>query len=174
MFDDPTRPTRFNRDPYTFLNVSSVPPHILTVIHGILKSWDMAVTDYSYVKQFHPTGSLHVLQEPSIGYEAMRQLHVMMIDPERGPVINLQHYLDRFFLMPNQPEGKTEIIFTGLLTSVLKTGEEVTTDFATYIIMSPSAEHGGDLKVELLRVFSDTSVLMAKIGEIMAQGGAKN
>jgi hypothetical protein len=165
-----TRPTLYNRDPYAFVNASSVPPQILNVIHSILTSWDQASTDYAYTKQFHSDGALHVTPEPSVGEDAMRQLHDSMINPSAGPIVDLQHYLDRFFLMASPPEGKTEAVFTGKLTSVLKTGDEVTTDFATWLVMSPSQEGSEDLKVELLRVLSDTGELMAKIGAMMPQG----
>ena len=104
----------------------------------------------------------------------MRQLHDSVINPTNGPIIDLQHYLDRVFLMPASPSGKSEAVVTGKLTNVLKNGEQVTVDFATWVVMSH--EHGGseDMKVELLRVFSDSSVLMARIGEMMAQGQGLN
>ncbi|ETI27370.1 hypothetical protein G647_09560 [Cladophialophora carrionii CBS 160.54] len=168
------RPTLYNRDPYTFFNASSVSPQILNVILSILTSWDQASTDYAYAEQFHPNGVLHVTPEPSVGKEAMRRLHDSMINPSDGPVVDLQHYLDRIFLMPSPPEGKTEVVFTGKLTSVLKTGDEVTTDFATWLVLSTSHDAAGELKVELLRVLSDTGELMAKIGAMMVQDGQKN
>ncbi|KIW86874.1 uncharacterized protein Z519_12495 [Cladophialophora bantiana CBS 173.52] len=155
----------YNRDPYTFANASSIPDPVLNVILTILKSWDQPSTDYKYVTAFHPDGTLHVAPEPSTGEVALRKLHDDMIHPTNGPVVDLQHYLDRVFMMPSPPEGKTETVFTGKLTSILKTGEEVTTDFATWI--TASEDNAGELKVELLRVFSDTSVLMKKIGEMM-------
>jgi hypothetical protein len=169
------RPTLYNREPYTFVNSSSLPPHILSTILRILKSWDQASTDYTYTTQFHSDGALHVSPEPSVGHEAMRQLHDSMIHPVSGPIVNLQHYLDRAFLMPSPTGGKSEVVFTGKLTSVLKGGEEVTTDFATWIVMSPGADGAGgegeqESKVELLRVFSDTSALTAKIGGLFAKG----
>ncbi|EXJ57968.1 hypothetical protein A1O7_05391 [Cladophialophora yegresii CBS 114405] len=168
------RPTLYNRDPYTFFNASSVPAGILNVILSILTSWDQASTDYAYAEQFHPNGVLHVVPEPSVGKDAMRRLHDSMINPSAGPIVDLQHYLDRVFLMPSPPDGKTEVVFTGKLTSVLKTGDEVTTDFATWLVMSPSQDGAGALKVELLRVLSDTGELMAKIGAMMLQDGQQS
>ncbi|KIX94667.1 uncharacterized protein Z520_09713 [Fonsecaea multimorphosa CBS 102226] len=157
----------YGRDPYTFVNGSHIPSVVLGVITTILKSWDQASTDYEYITAFHqPHGTLHVAPEPAIGEAAMRKLHDDIIHPINGPVVALQHYLDRVFMMPGSPEGKTETVFTGKLTSVLKSGEEVTTDFATWIVASPNS--AGELKVELLRVFSDTSELMKKIGDMMA------
>ncbi|EXJ53538.1 uncharacterized protein A1O5_13209 [Cladophialophora psammophila CBS 110553] len=154
----------YNRDPYTFANASSIPDPVLNVILTILKSWDQPSTDYKYATAFHSDGTLHVAPEPSTGEAALRKLHDDMINRTNGPIVDLQHYLDRVFMMPSPPEGKTETVFTGKLTSILKTGEEVTTDFATWI--TASEDNAGELKVELLRVFSDTSVLMKKIGEM--------
>ncbi|KAJ9609376.1 hypothetical protein H2200_005703 [Cladophialophora chaetospira] len=167
------RPTLYNRDPYTFINASSIPPQILTVIHGVLKSWDQVSTDYTYTEQFHPNGALQASPEPAVGHDAMRQLHDAMVSPTAGPIVDLQHYLDRFFLMPSPPEGKTEAVFTGKLTSVLKNGQEATTEFATWLVLSPAQQDSEVLKIELLRVLSDTSELMVKMGSMYAAGEAK-
>lgn len=157
----------FNRDPYIFANHDAIPKPVLAVILGILQSWDQAdqsKTDYAYISHFHPTGILHVAPDPTTGVAGLRKLHDDMIHPDHGPVVSLQHYLDRVFLMPNPPAGKTEAVFTGKLTNVLKTGQEVTTDFATWIVLS--SDEQGTLKTELLRVFSDTSVLMSAMGKM--------
>ncbi|KIW80879.1 hypothetical protein Z517_03902 [Fonsecaea pedrosoi CBS 271.37] len=156
----------YGRDPYTFINASHVPDAVLGVITKILISWDQASTDYEYVNAFHPDGILHVTPEPAVGEAAMRKLHDDMIHSNNGPIVSLQHYLDRVFPMPGAPDGKTEVVFTGKLTSVLKSGKEVTTDFATWIVAR--SDNTGVLKVELLRVFSDTSELLMNIGEMMA------
>ncbi|OQV01492.1 hypothetical protein CLAIMM_06843 isoform 2 [Cladophialophora immunda] len=156
----------YGRDPYEFVDSSYMPLPILRLIRTILQSWDQAETDYKYVGAFHSHGILHVAPEPSVGEAAMRRLHDDMIHPANGPIVGLQHYLDRIFMLPTAPEGKMETVFTGKLTSTLKSGEEVTTDFATWIVACP--DNAGEPKVELLRVFSDTSELMKKIGEMMA------
>ncbi|OAP59760.1 hypothetical protein AYL99_04762 [Fonsecaea erecta] len=157
----------YARDPYTFANASHVPTDVLRLITTILKSWDQATTDYKYTTVFHPHGILHVAPEPAVGEAAMKRLHDDMVHPINGPIVALQHYLDRVFMLAGPPEGeKTEFVSTGKLTSVLKSGEEVTSDYATWIVASPDAS--GELKVELLRVFSDTSELMKKIGAMMA------
>ncbi|EHY54425.1 hypothetical protein HRR83_007992 [Exophiala dermatitidis] len=220
-----------NRDPYTFLNQSSIPKPIITAIHGILKAWDMPTSnptnpttdDHSYLNHFHPDGILHVITaEPTKGAAAIKKLHDTMLNPRTGPVVKLQHFCDKVFLMPGRVDSlppasasasasvpkdiqqgadhhsqtdkshKTEAIFTGKLTSTLITGEEITTDFATWIVLAPATslddtnaeKTGGEggskrdadaepelsLRVEYLRVFSDTCALTAAIA---AMGNGK-
>ena len=154
-----------NRDPYTFANQDSAPKAAVDVALKILKSWDIVDTDFDYVNAFTPDGILHVAPKPSQGRQALMQLHSDMINGTSGPVIDLQHYVDRFFF--NEKRGtndKPEFIFTGKLTNVLKNGQRITTDFASFAILT-KAEDGSDdeFKVEYFRVFSDTSELMAAI-----------
>ena len=157
----------YGRDPYIFANHDSIPEPIMDVILGILKSWDMPTTDYKYISWFHPGGILHVAPEPTQGEEALKQLHDSFIDPQKGPLVDLQHFLDKVYLLPASEDGKTEAVFTGKLDNHLRNGETVTTDFATRLIMS---EKDGVLKTDHLRVYSDTSALYAAIGKMMAQG----
>ena len=114
-------------------------------------------------------GVLHVLAEPAKGQEALNQLHNSMIDPVKGPVVDLQHFLDRIFVMPGGTDTKAEVCFTGTLTNVLVNGQRITTDFATWVTMSKS-ESEDALRAEYLRVFSDTSVLMRGIVTVLTQG----
>ncbi|KAL2417889.1 hypothetical protein ABEF95_005277 [Exophiala dermatitidis] len=165
-------------------------------------------SDHTYLNHFHPDGILHVITaEPTKGASAIKKLHDDMLNPRTGPVVKLQHFCDRVFLTPGrvdssvgsadgsgsvpediekqeQQQGsdhyKTEAVFTGKLTSTLITGQEITTDFATWIVLSPtssgapvSLEKTGDdveerrvepeLRVEYLKVFSDTCALTAAI-----------
>jgi hypothetical protein len=57
-------------------------------------------------------------------------------------------------------DGKTEAIFNGRLTSHLLNGKSVTTEFATRLIL---VEIDGELKAELVRIYSDTSALVTEI-----------
>jgi hypothetical protein len=159
-----------NRDPYTFVNGDKIPKPVLQVITTILKSWDMPQTDYRYVSMFKRDGALHVLAEPTKGEEGLRRLHDNMINAEKGPVVDLQHKLDRIFTMPGETEDKTEVMFTGTVTYVLVDGKRITTEFATWMVLSASEEVGGALRTEYLRVFSDTSELTTAIGTIMGTG----
>ncbi|EXJ93721.1 hypothetical protein A1O1_02114 [Capronia coronata CBS 617.96] len=229
----------YGRLPYMFANESSVPSPILVAIRGILRSWDMATTDHRYLDHFHPDGVLHVGAEPTKGAAAMKKLHDDMVDPQKGPVVHLQHFCDRVFLMPtqrlleNEYDGidssgkdkgglatgkeseriavptrglmngndKIEAVYTGKLISVLKTKESITTDFATWIVLSPvvgvskevpsacevkgdaavnkenekdidnhSKPSYGELRVEYLRVFSDTAALVTAISKVETDG----
>lgn len=155
----------YGRDFYTFANHDAVPGPIIHVIHTILKSWDQPVTDYNYTTAFTPTGILHVAPQPSQGQEQLRKLHDDMINPEKGPIVNLQHYLDRVYIMPGGTDGKTEAIFTGKLTNHLLNGKSVTTDFATRMVL---VEVDGELKAEFLRIYSDTSALFAEITSMLS------
>ena len=155
----------YGRDPYTFANHDAVPAPIIRVIHTILKSWDQPVTDYKYIAAFTPTGVLHVATEPTQGEEELKEIHDVLINPQRGPIINLQHYLDRVYIMPGNVEGKTEAVFTGLLTNHLLNGQSVTTDFATRMVL---VEVDGELKAELLRIYSDTSALTTELAAMLA------
>ncbi|KIX02200.1 uncharacterized protein Z518_08139 [Rhinocladiella mackenziei CBS 650.93] len=164
----------YDRDPYTFANNDLIPKPILDVITGILKSWDMAETDYRYIDMFQPDGILHVAPEPSSGREAMKSLHDNLIHPQNGPLVDLQHYLDRVFLMPGNTGGKTEVVFTGKLDNFLANGEKVTTDFATWVILSESQEVKGALRADLVRVFSDCSALFGAIEKMMSATNGAN
>ncbi|KEF57028.1 uncharacterized protein A1O9_07218 [Exophiala aquamarina CBS 119918] len=150
----------YGRDFYTFANQDAVPTAIINIIHTILKSWDQAKTDYKYISAFAPDGVLHVAPLPTQGEEALKKIHDDMINPTNGPVINLQHYLDRVYIMPGSMDGKTEAVFNGKLTSHLLNGKSVTTDFATRLIL---VDVNGELKAELVRIYSDTSALMSEM-----------
>ena len=156
----------FNRDPYTFMNHESVPKQILYVITTLLKSWDMPRPDYEYVSMFKPNGVLHVLEEPTKGREAIKKLHDDMINADRGPVVDLQHYLDRIFVLAGENHETVEVVFTGKLKNVLKDGVSINTEFATWMVMSKSEENGGELQVDHLKVYSDTSALMCAIAKL--------
>jgi hypothetical protein len=162
----------FNRDPYTFMNHDSIPKPILHVITTVLKSWDMPRTDYKYVSMFKPDAVLHVLAEPTRGKEALTKLHDDMINTEEGPVVDLQHYLDRVFVLGGENHEKTEIVFNGTLTNILKDGRRITTDYSSWVVMSKSEENEGELRAEHWRVYSDTSELTEAIGKMLAQRAA--
>ena len=152
----------FNRDPYTFANHDSVPKAAVDVALKVLKSWDVVDTDFDYVNAFTSDGILHVAPNPTQGHQALKQLHYDMINATSGPVVDLQHYVDRFFFNENGT-NKPEFIFTGKLTNVLKNGQRITIDFATFAILT-KAEDGSDaFQAEYMRVFSDNSALMAAI-----------
>ena len=152
----------FNRDPYEFANHDSLPKPFVDVALKVLKSWDMVDTNFDYVNAFTSNGILHVAPEPSQGEKALKKLHCDMINATSGPVVDLQHYVDRLFVNDSNKD-KPEMIFTGKLTHVLKNGEQITTDSATFVILT-KAEDGSDrLQAEYWRVFSDASKLVAAI-----------
>lgn len=159
----------YGRDFYTFANQDAVPAPIINIIHTILKSWDQPVTDYKYISAFAPDGVLHVAPQPTQGEEGLRKIHDDMVNPTKGPVIDLQHYLDRVYIMPGNVDGKTEAIFNGRLTSYLLNGKSVTTEFATRLVL---VEIDGELKAELVRIYSDTSALMSEITSILTEAKA--
>ncbi|KAK5311246.1 hypothetical protein LTR93_011782 [Exophiala xenobiotica] len=158
----------YGRDPYVFLNNNDAPLEIQEIIIGVLRSWDMVHTDYEYVDLFHTDGVLHVLDRPTKGHAAIRDLHDVMINPKAGPVVDIQHYVDRIFLMPYGVSGKMEAIFTGALTNILSSGESITHEYADLVIMSPNDR--GALKAEHWRVYTNTVELMAAIGKLTPPG----
>ncbi|KAL2820564.1 hypothetical protein BDW59DRAFT_113968 [Aspergillus cavernicola] len=162
----------YNRDPYTFANHTSIPPSIIRPIHSVLRSWDMPNTDYTYTQAFSPTGVLHVIDTPANGREEIHHLHAAMIDPENGPVVDVQHYLDQLFVLPGErkdeedkKDGRTEVIFTGSVVSYLKDGQQIKAGFASWVILSPceEKERPGELQVDYWRAFHDTANLVAAI-----------
>ena len=156
-----------SRDPYTFENQENAPQAIVQQIQTMLKSWDQARTDYGYLEIFKPDAVLHVLSEPSVGHEAMKQLHDSMINAEKGPVLNIQHYFDRIYVLPkDDTTAKMEVIYTGTLSNHLLGGQCIVTDYATKVVLSKSQGDNGPFLIEYLRVFSDTSELMAAIRAI--------
>jgi hypothetical protein len=148
---------------------TTVPKQILHVITTLLKSWDMPRTDYEYVSMFKPNGVLNVLEKPTKGREAIKKLHDDMINADNGPVMDLQHYLDRIFVLGGENHETVEIVFTGKLTNVLKGGVSINTDFASWVVISKSEENGGELQVDHLRVYSDTSALTCAMAKISGQ-----
>ena len=158
-------PGLFNRDPYEFADHESIPRPAVDLVLKVLKSWDMVDTDFDYVNAFTSNGILHVAPEPSQGHEALKQLHHAMINRNSGPVVDLQHYLDRFFWKENK-SGKPEFVFTGKLTNVLKNGQRITTDFASFAILTKAEDGTNTFQAEYWRVFSDTSKLMDAIGKM--------
>lgn len=155
------------REPYTFENQDSVPQSLVQQIQTLLKSWDQNRSDFGYLKVFKPDGTLHVLSEPSVGHEAIRELHDSMVNAEIGPVVKIQHHCEQIYTLPNQDTTTTEVIFTGTLSNYLLGGQCITTDYATKVVFSKGQGDHGPPLIEHLRVFSDTTEVMTAIRAIL-------
>lgn len=147
----------FNRDSYVFANHDAIPDAVKNVVIGVLRSWDMSLTDHEYVKCFKPDGVLHLGPEPIRGRKALYEAHDRIIHPQRGPVVNTNHFVDRLFVLPGSSSEKTEVVLMGLHENVLRDGTTIMMDFASWVIMSPSDDEGRELQAEHWRVFQDQS-----------------
>lgn len=76
------------------------------------------------------------------------------------------------FVLGGENHEKTEIVFNGTLTNILKDGRRITTDYSSWVVMSKSEENEGELRAEHWRVYSDTSELTEAIGKMLAQRAA--
>ncbi|KAL4872532.1 hypothetical protein BDV12DRAFT_161750 [Aspergillus spectabilis] len=153
------------RDLYVFENQSSIPPGILHVITTVLSSWDNPDTNYNYVEMFNPDGTLDVHDRPAKGRDEIHQLHAIMINPTNGPVVRVQHHVDKLYMRPTKLEGgRAEVIFTGFMVTYLKNGQEVLTDYASSVTMSPS--EGGELRADYWKAFIDRSKVAEAIEEM--------
>lgn len=127
----------------------------------------MPKTDYEYISMFNPDGIMDVSNSPAQGRDEMYTLRAQMDD---GPVMKVQHHVNSLFMLPNTlQDGKTEVIFHGSIVTHLKNDQQFSTDYASWVKMSPSQAGNGELKADYWKAFIDRSAFAEAIGKMSAE-----
>lgn len=157
------------RDNYTFANQSAIPSPLDEQLPAFFKSWDDPhTTTHDYLKLFHPTQGQLVFGVTTTGRDAIRSFRGAMVDPAKGPVVNLEHTLEKCFVVAGGAgEGRQEVIVNGSLWYELKNGRKVDCDFASLIRFAKAEGDGeGGLLAEFYEVYLDATELMGAIKEM--------
>lgn len=131
------------KDNYTFENESSVPPLIAKQLRLLYSSWDDKDTDHAYLNFFSPDGHLSFSPNSEAkGREGIRSFRDAMIDPVKGPVVELEHTVKTCWLPAGGlTDGKQEVIITGSIWYKLKNGQKVGGPFSSLAVFADN-EHG--------------------------------
>ncbi|KIY00444.1 uncharacterized protein Z520_04129 [Fonsecaea multimorphosa CBS 102226] len=161
-----------SRDNYTFANQASIPAPLDKQLPAFFRSWDDPHSNNDYLNLFAPEGQL-VFGSTTTGREAIRAFRDAMIHPSNGPVVDLEHTLDKCFVLaggnPEGGTGKQEVIVNGSLWYKLRNGRRIDVDFASLIKFTDPGK-GGDLEAEFYEVYLDAHELMTAIKEMNEEG----
>ena len=95
-----------------------------------------------------------------------------MVDPDKGPVIDLQHTQDRCFVLAGESEkGREEVIVNGSIWYKLRNGRRVDCRFSSWIVFreqDAEGQEGRELLADWYEVYLDATELMGAIGEMNA------
>ncbi|KAH0843586.1 hypothetical protein AYO21_11263 [Fonsecaea monophora] len=154
---------------YTFSNQSSIPSPLDKQLPAFFRSWDDPHSDNSYLSLFAPEGQL-LFGSAVTGHEAIRSFRNAMIHPTNGPVVDLEHTLDKCFVLAGGAgPGKQEVIVNGSLWYKLRNGRKIAVDFASMIKFADPGD-GADLQAELYEVYLDAHELKTAIAEMGEEG----
>ena len=118
--------------------------------------------------QFSPTGTLQFGQSLK-GRDAIKGFRESMVHATNGPVVDLQHTLDKCFVLTGDAgQGKEEVTVNGSIWYRLKNGRKVDCDFSSWMKFS---EQEGLMLADYYEVYLDAHELMTAIGEMNAAEG---
>jgi hypothetical protein len=144
------------KDNYTFENESSVPRPIAQQLRLLYSSWDDSKTDHAYINFFAPDAHLSFC--PSLeakGRDGIRAFRASMIDPDKGPVVELEHTVKTCWLPAGGfIDGKQEVIITGSIWYKLKNGRKVSGPFSSLAVFENNKE--GVPEASFYQVYLDT------------------
>jgi len=114
-------------DPYVFTNQESISPRLLKPALTLYRSWDMAESDGKWEDAFTEECTLIMGPTPSKGRKAIKAFRDASINATKGPIIDLEHQVDKYYVMSGSPEddsGEVEIIMCGTIWYLLKSGKK--------------------------------------------------
>jgi len=161
-----------SRDIYVFENQSSIPPPIPDLFADFFRSWeDPNSNPDDYLSFFAPDA--HLIFSPSIsakGRDGIRAFRDNMINPERGPVVALQHTVDKCWLPAGATakSGKVEVIITGNIWYKLKNGRKIGGNFASMVVFEDNEK--GRPEATLYEVYLDTLEFTNALSELEKEG----
>ena len=158
------------RDNYTFSNQASIPPAIAKKLTDFFRSYDDPNTDHSYLNIWHPTEGTLVFGRTVKGHDEIRGFHDALIHPTNGPVVDLEHTLDKCFVLAGDAgKGRQEVIVNGSLWYKLKNGRKIDVDFASMVQFVDRGQGDGPL-AEFYEVYLDAHELMTAMKEMSEEG----
>jgi hypothetical protein len=159
-----------SKDPYIFENHVAVPERILKPLLGLFQSWDDPHSDDSYLSTFTTSATLLLGPSPAEGHAAIKSLRDSMINPQTGPVVDLEHNLHKLFIMASDAEAPNtqEVIMNGSIWYKLKNGVRADADWATWTVLKDQGD--GDLKISYYKVYVDPSGLKSAITKMLEEG----
>lgn len=154
-----------SRNNYTFANQSSIPSPLDKQLPVFFRSWDDPHSNHDYLNLFAPEGQL-VYGSTITGREAIRAFRDAMIHPTNGPIVDLEHTLEKYFVLAGGAEkGKQEVIVKGSLWYKLRNGRKIDLVFASAIRFADPGD-GKDLQAEFYEVFVDSHEVTTAIQEM--------
>ncbi|EXJ89259.1 hypothetical protein A1O3_02325 [Capronia epimyces CBS 606.96] len=155
-----------SRDNYTAANHSAIPDNLGPRLSAFFRSWDDAHTqDHAYLNLFAPDAKLVFGPTPSVGRDAIRAFRGAMVHPTNGPVVSLQHTLEKVFVVAGGAgNGRQEIVLTGSIWYKLKNGRRVDADFASSMVFADNGQ--GELQAKFYEVYVDSLELITAIKEL--------
>ena len=160
------------KDNYTFANHSAVPQHIMAPFVQLFKSWDMPESDDKYLDSWFPDGALS-FGAVSKGRDQIKIARESMVHATKGPIVDLQHDLQRFFILAggDLESDEAEIIMTGEIWYLLKNGKKVDRAWASRAQMAKDREGIGKMRIKNYEVYLDSLPLVNAINEMNAHEG---
>lgn len=145
-----------SKDKYTFENESSVPPNIAKQLRLLYSSWDDKNTDHSYLNFFSPDAILSFSPNTEArGRDGIRSFRDGMINPEKGPVVELEHTVKTCWLPAGGfTDGKQEVVITGSIWYKLKNGRKVGGPFSSLAVFADNEQ--GVPESTFYQVYLDT------------------
>ena len=163
------------KDNYTFTNASAVPARLLDPAVRLFKSWDMPDSDDAYLTSFFPDASL-LFGTLSKGHSAIKAAREALIHPTNGPVVDLQHDLEKYFVLAGadtaDDKGDAEIIMSGSIWYLLRNGVKVPAHWASRAEMAVDPSDG-ETRIRFYEVYLDSLPLVTAIGR-MTEKDASN
>jgi hypothetical protein len=90
-----------------------------------------------------------------------------MVNPDNGPVVNLEHNLVKLFVLIESTEApeSQEVIVNGTIWYELKNGTRVEADWASWAVLTDQGD--GELKISYHKFYVDPSGLSTAIAKMM-------
>ena len=158
------------KDNYTFANHSAVPSHIMQPFVQLFKSWDMPESDDKYLDSWFPDGEL-VFGAVSKGRPQVKAARESMVHATKGPIVDLQHDLQKFFVLAggDLDSAEVEIIMTGEIWYLLKNGKKIDRAWASRAQIAKDHQGDGKIRIKHYEVYLDSLPLVNAINEMNAQ-----
>ena len=157
---------------YTFSNQTAVQPGIIKPLLQLFTSWDDPNSDHSYLNAFHPNATLYFGSATATGREDIKKLRASQIDSQKGPIIDLEHTLDKVFVLAGSDassKGGEEVLMNGTIWYKIANGKRIDEHWASWAELVP--DDSGEYKIKTYRVYLDSLALTTAIVEMMTSNG---
>ena len=141
-------------DHYRLDSQSTIPHLFSATVPAFFRAWDNPHSkDEDWLNFFSPECRVLFGGHISRGHDAMRAMRAGFINPEKGPVINLQHNFKSCWTLSKGPRTDTQkLMIKSSISYLLVNGREVKTDCVSYIELAERGDgswHNIDYEVFL-------------------------